>query len=297
MKMKKIIALAAAMTMTMAMAVGCGSSDEGTKEKAFDTGNEISILSREDGSGTRGAFVELFGIEQKNEAGEKVDYTTDEATVTSSTSVMLTSVADDEYAIGYVSLGSLNDTVKALKVDGAEATEANIKAGTYKVSRPFNIATKGDVSEVTQDFIDFILSSEGQQVVSENGYIPLDGAAAYAGTKPAGKIVVAGSTSVTPVMEKLKEAYLAINTGAEIEIQTNDSTTGMTSTIDGICDIGMASRELKEEEVAAGLTGTVIATDGIAVIVNKANTMDDIASEQVKSIYMGEVLTWDEVIK
>lgn len=297
MKMKKIIALVAAMTMTMAMTVGCGSSDEGTKEKVFDTGNEISILSREDGSGTRGAFIELFGIEQKNEAGEKVDYTTDEATVTSSTSVMLTTVADDEYAIGYVSLGSLNDTVKALKVDGAEATEANIKAGTYKVSRPFNIATKGDVSEVTQDFIDFILSSEGQQVVSENGYIPLDGTKAYAGTKPAGKIVVAGSTSVTPVMEKLKEAYLAINTGAEIEIQTSDSTTGMTSTIDGICDIGMASRELKEEEIAGGLTGTVIATDGIAVIVNKANTMDDIASEQVKSIYMGEVLTWDEVIK
>lgn len=295
MKMKKIIALVAAMTMTMAMTVGCGSSDEGTKEKVFDTGNEISILSREDGSGTRGAFIELFGIEQKNEAGEKVDYTTDEATVTSSTSVMLTTVADDEYAIGYVSLGSLNDTVKALKVDGAEATEANIKAGTYKVSRPFNIATKGDVSEVTQDFIDFILSSEGQQVVSENGYIPLDGTKAYAGTKPAGKIVVAGSTSVTPVMEKLKEAYLAINTGAEIEIQTSDSTTGMTSTIDGICDIGMASRELKDSETEAGLTSTVIALDGIAVIVNNENPIDELTSEQVKSIFVGDTTSWADV--
>lgn len=297
MKMKKIIALIATVTMTIVTAAGCGNATGKTGETSFDTANEISIISREDGSGTRGAFVELFEIEQKNEAGEKVDYTTEEAAITSSTSVMLTSVAENEYAIGYVSLGSLNDTVKALNVDGAQATEKNIKNGTYKVSRPFNIATKGKVSEVTQDFIAFILSAEGQKIVSENGYISLDGAKDYAGSKPAGKIVVAGSSSVSPVMEKLKEAYLAINTGAEIEIQTSDSTTGMTSTIDGICDIGMASRELKEEEVAAGLKGTVIATDGIAVIVNKANTMDEIASEQVKAIYVGEVYTWDEVIK
>lgn len=298
MKLKKVLALTAAVAMTMGMAVGCGSSD-GTDDTTaeFDSSYEITVVSREDGSGTRGAFIELFGIEQKDESGEKVDYTTDEAIITSSTSVMMSTVAGDEYAIGYVSLGSINDSVKALKVDGAEATEENIKNGTYKVARPFNIATKGEVSEVTQDFIDFILSEEGQTVVSENGYISLDGAEAYAGSKPAGKVVVAGSTSVSPVMEKLKEAYMEINPNAEIEIQTNDSSTGISMTAEGTCDIGMASRELKDTEIAQGVTGTVIATDGIAVVVNHANTMDDITSEQVKNIYVGDALTWDEVIE
>ena len=303
MKMKKILAMVTTVVMMMGLATGCGSSNYGNGSAEdndngnveFDSLYEISVVSREDGSGTRGAFIELFGIEQKDESGEKVDYTTDEAIITNNTSVMMTTVADDEYAIGYVSLGSLNDTVKALKVDGAEASEENIKNGTYKVSRPFNIATKGDVSEVTQDFIDFILSKEGQEVVSENKYIALDVAESYAGNKPAGKIVIAGSTSVTPLMEKLKEAYLAINTNAEIQIQTNDSTTGMTMTKEGTCDIGMASRELKDAEIAEGLKGTVIATDGVAVIVNKANTLDDITSDQVKNIYMGEVLTWDKI--
>lgn len=304
MKLKKFLALTAAVVMTMSMAVGCGSDDSNgnggsndaeNKTTEFDASYEISVVSREEGSGTRGAFIELFGIEQKDANGEKVDYTTTEADFTNSTSVMLSTVAGDEYAIGYVSLGSLNDTVKALKVDGVEATEANIKAGTYKAARPFNIATKGDVSEVAQDFIDFILSTEGQAVVSENGYIALDDVKPYAGSKPAGKIVVAGSSSISPVMEKLKEAYLKINTGAEIEIQTLDSSTGMTMTAEGTCDIGMASRELKDTEIDNGLTGTVIATDGIAVIVNKANTLDDITSEQVKNIYVGDVLTWDEI--
>ena len=304
MKLKKFLALTAAVVMTMSMAVGCGSdgsngnggsNDAENKTTEFDASYEISVVSREEGSGTRGAFIELFGIEQKDANGEKVDYTTTEADFTNSTSVMLSTVAGDEYAIGYVSLGSLNDTVKALKVDGVEATEANIKAGTYKAARPFNIATKGDVSEVAQDFIDFILSTEGQAVVSENGYIALDEVKPYAGSKPAGKIVVAGSSSISPVMEKLKEAYLKINTGAEIEIQTLDSSTGMTMTAEGTCDIGMASRELKDTEINNGLTGTVIATDGIAVIVNKANTLDDITSEQVKNIYVGDVLTWDEI--
>ena len=304
MKLKKFLALTVAVVMTMSMAVGCGSDDSNenggsndaeNKTTEFDASYEISVVSREEGSGTRGAFIELFGIEQKDANGEKVDYTTTEADFTNSTSVMLSTVAGDEYAIGYVSLGSLNDTVKALKVDGVEATEANIKAGTYKAARPFNIATKGDVSEVAQDFIDFILSTEGQAVVSENGYIALDDVKPYAGSKPAGKIVVAGSSSISPVMEKLKEAYLKINTGAEIEIQTLDSSTGMTMTAEGTCDIGMASRELKDTEIDNGLTGTVIATDGIAVIVNKANTLDDITSEQVKNIYVGDVLTWDEI--
>ena len=301
MKLKKFLALTAAVVMTMSFAVGCGNSDNAddsaNNETGFDTSYDISILTREEGSGTRGAFIELFGIEQKDENGEKVDYTTVEASPTNSTSVMMTTVAGDDYAIGYVSLGSLNDTVKAVKVDGAEATEENIKNGTYKVARPFNIATKGEISEVAQDFINFILSEEGQAVISENGYIALDGATAFEGTNPAGKIVVAGSSSVSPVMEKLKEAYLAINTEAEIEIQANDSSTGMSMTEEGTCDIGMASRDLKDSEIEAGLTGTVIATDGIAVIVNHANPLEDITSDQVKNIYVGEVLTWDEIIE
>lgn len=303
MKLKKFLALTAAVVMTMSMAVGCGNDEAGnggsddadSQTAEFDASYEISVVSREEGSGTRGAFIELFGIEQKDESGEKVDYTTTEADFTNSTSVMLSTVAGDEYAIGYVSLGSLNDTVKALKVDGVEATEANIKAGTYKAARPFNIATKGDISEVAQDFINFILSKEGQAVVSDNGYIALDDVEPYAGSKPSGKIVIAGSSSVSPVMEKLKEAYLEINTGAEIEIQTNDSSTGMTMTAEGTCDIGMASRELKDAEIENGLKSTVIATDGIAVIVNKVNTLDDITSEQVKNIYVGDVITWDEI--
>ncbi len=277
--------------------VGCGDSNSQSSEAEFDTSYEISVVSREDGSGTRGAFVELVGVEQKDENGEKVDYTTEDAIITNSTSVMLSTVADDEYAIGYVSLGSLNDSVKALNVDGINATESNIKSGDYKVARPFNIATKGTLSDVTQDFIDFILSEEGQAIVSENGYISLDGVEPFSGNSTAGKIVIAGSSSVSPVMEKLKEAYLQVNSDAEIEIQTNDSTTGMNWTIEGTCDIGMASRELKEAEIEAGLTGTVIATDGIAVIVNHANVLDDITSEQIKDIYVGDAYTWDEVIK
>lgn len=302
MKMKKFLALTATVAMVASMAVGCGNSGnsdktDGKAETEFDAANDISVVSREDGSGTRGAFIELFGIEEKDASGEKVDNTTEEANITNSTSVMLSTVADNEYAIGYVSLGSLNDAVKALKVDGAEPTEENIKSGEYKVARPFNIATKGDVSEVAQDFINFILSTEGQAVVSESGYIALDNVQAYAGSKSAGKVSIAGSSSITPVMEKLKEAYLKVNPSAEIEIQESDSTTGMTSVADGICDIGMASREVKEEELAKGLKATVIATDGIAVIVNKANTLDDITSDQVKSIYVGDALSWDEIIK
>lgn len=200
---------------------------------------------------------------------------------------MLTSVASDVNAIGYVSLGALNDTVKALKIDGAEATVENIKSGTYKISRPFNIATTADVSEVAQDFIDFILSSEGQKVIEDNGYIQIAEGESYAGSKPSGKIVIAGSSSVTPVMEKLKEAYQTVNTNADIEIQQSDSTTGMNSAIEGICDIGMASRELKDSEIEKGLTGTQIAIDGIAVVVNKDNTFDGLSSEQVKAIYTG----------
>lgn len=256
----------------------------------------ISVISREDGSGTRGAFIELFGVEEKNDAGEKADNTTVDASVTNNTAVMMSTVAGNPYAIGYISLGSLNDTVKALKIDGAEPTVENIKAGEYKVFRPFNIATKGDVSEAAQDFINYIMSTEGQKVIADNGYITIDDVTDYTSTGAEGKVVVAGSSSVTPVMEKLKEAYEAVNTNAQIEIQTSDSTTGMTSTIDGICDIGMASRELKDSELEAGLTATVIAQDGIAVIVNNENPIEELTSEQVKNIYVGETTVWGDVM-
>ena len=300
MKMKKFLALTATVAMVASMAVGCGNSGnsdktDGKAETEFDAANDISVVSREDGSGTRGAFIELFGIEEKDASGEKVDNTTEEANITNSTSVMLSTVADNEYAIGYVSLGSLNDTVKALKVDGAEPTEENIKSGEYKVARPFNIATKGDVSEVAQDFINFILSTEGQAVVSESGYIALDNVQAYAGSKSAGKVSIAGSSSITPVMEKLKEAYLKVNPSAEIEIQESDSTTGMTAAMEGTCDIGMASRDLKEEET--GVKATKIALDGIAVIVNKDNDVDELTSDQVKAVYTGETTTWEDLAK
>ncbi|MCF2554076.1 substrate-binding domain-containing protein [Faecalicatena contorta] len=306
MKLKKFIAVLAIVGMVAGLAAGCGKSDstaegEDTQTEAaseWDSSMDITIVSREDGSGTRGAFIELFGIEEKDENGEKVDYTTEEAQITNSTSVMMTTVAGDDYAIGYVSLGSLDDSVKALKIDGAEATAENIKSGDYKVSRPFNIATKeGLDNEVAKDFINFIMSEEGQKVVAENGYIALDDVKPFEGTNPSGKAVVGGSSSVSPVMEKLIEAYKAVNANAEIELQTTDSTTGMTSTIDGSYDIGMASRELKDEETSQGLVGQVIATDGIAVIVNKNNTTDELTSEQVKAIYTGEALTWDEVVK
>ena len=256
---------------------------------------DIVVVSREDGSGTRGAFIELFGVEQKDADGKKVDYTTLDAEIVNSTSVVLQTVAGNDAAIGYISLGSLNDTVKALQIDGADATVENIKSGTYKVARPFNIATKGEVSEAAKAFIDFILSAEGQAVVADNHYIPMDNAPAFAGSTVAGKVVVAGSSSVTPVMEKLKEAYAAVNPNAEIEIQMSDSSTGVKMAIEGTCDIGMASRALKDSETAEGVASTVIATDGIAIVVNLASPITGLTAEQVRSIYVGETLNWADV--
>ena len=273
MKLKKFIAVLGVAAMMTGLLAGCGNSaDEGNADGGseaaaeWDSANDITIVSREDGSGTRGAFIELFGIEEKKD-GEKVDMTTDDAQITNSTSVMLTTVAGDDYAIGYVSLGSLNDSVKALKIDGAEATADNIENGSYKVSRPFNIAVKKDLdNEVAKDFMAYIMSTEGQEIVSNEKYIPVSDVEAYAGSKPSGKCVVGGSSSVSPLMEKLIEAYKKVNPNADIELQTSDSTTGMTSTIEGSYDIGMASRELKDSETGEGLTATVIAMDGIAVI-------------------------------
>lgn len=260
----------------------------------FDAGKMIDVISREEGSGTRSAFVELTGVEQKTD-GKKVDMTTEDAQITNSTAVMMTAVAGDPYAIGYISLGSLNDSVKAVKVAGAEATAENVKNGTYKVARPFNIAWKEDaLSDAGRDFIAYIVSSEGQAIVSANGYVGSDDAAAYEAAAVSGKVVVAGSSSVSPVMEKLAEAYMAVNANAEIEIQTSDSTTGMTSAMEGSCEIGMASRELKEAEAAA-LEHCAIAMDGIAVIVNKENPADELTLEQIGAIYTGEATAWNEL--
>ncbi len=317
---KKVMCMLLTGVMAAGMFVGCGSSDtadtttdaadttdaaatadaaDTTSEAAqaenadFDHTSAIAVYSREDGSGTRGAFIELFGVEEKDESGEKVDNTTEEAIITNSTDVMLTSVAGDTYAIGYVSLGSLNDTVKAVKIDGAEATVENIKSGTYKIARPFNIATKGEVGEAAQDFINYIMSGDGQKVISDNGYIGDDSAAAFESNGAEGKVVVGGSSSVSPVMEKLIEAYKAVNANVEIELQTSDSTTGMTGAADGTLDIGMASRELKDSETEEGLTATKIAMDGIAVIVNQENPAEDLSSDTVKGIFTGGTTTWD----
>ena len=285
--MKKIMSILLTLTMLATTALAAA--------------EEINVISREDGSGTRGAFIELFGIEQKNAEGKKIDYTTDDCDITNSTSVMMTSVAGNDCAIGYISLGSMNDTVKALKIDGVEASVENIKNGSYKVARPFNIATKAEVSDAAADFIAFIMSAEGQAVIEENGYIAVvEEAQSFAGGKLSskiisGKIVIAGSSSVTPVMEKLAEAYEAINPGVEIELQQSDSSSGMTSTIDGVCDIGMASRALKDSEIEKGLTGLTIAMDGIAVIVSLDNPVNGLTSEQVRDIYMGEITDWSEV--
>ena len=263
----------------------------------FDTNELITVVSREEGSGTRSAFIELFGVEQEDASGNKVDMTTVEANISNSTSVVMTTVGGNEYAIGYISLGSLNDTVKAVQIEGVDATVENIKNGSYAVSRPFNIATKEGLSEVAADFVAYIMSAEGQAIVAENGYITVaDDAAAYAGSAPAGNVVVAGSSSVTPVMEKLAEGYQAVNPNATIEVQQSDSSTGMNMAMEGTCDIGMASRALKDSELEAGLTPTVIAMDGIAVIVNNASPVSDLSVEPVRSIFTGEVTEWSEIL-
>lgn len=287
--MKKMMSILLSVVVMLGMAAGAAAE--------FDAASEITVVSREEGSGTRGAFVELLGVEKKDADGNKVDYTTEEAIITNNTNVMMTTVAGNEAAIGYSSMGSLNETVKALRVNGVEATVANIQSGDYAVARPFNIATMGDVSEVAADFIAYILSAEGQQVVADNGYIALESAEAYAGSQVSGKIIVAGSSSVTPVMEKLKEAYAAVNPNAEIEVQQSDSSTGMQSAIDGVCHIGMASRALKDSELEAGLTGITIAQDGIAVIVNNANPVDSMTVEEIQQIFTGEVTTWESFAK
>ena len=282
--MKKIFKAILAIGIIGAMALGfaaCGGNGGS---------DAIAVISREEGSGTRGAFVELTGVEV-----DKVDKTVATAEISSSTAVVMQTVTGNKAAIGYISLGALNDTVKAVKVDGAEATVDNVKNGSYKLSRPFNIATKGEPTGVAKDFINFILSKDGQAVVTDNKYIAVDDAAdAFVSDGSSGKIAVGGSSSVSPVMEKLIEAYKSVNPNAAIDLQTSDSTSGMTGAMDGTFDIGMASRELKDDE-AAQLTGTAIALDGIAVVVNPANTIDDLSMDQIKGIYVGDITDWGDL--
>lgn len=296
---KKITATALFGVLAVSAFAGCGSasssSNAGSDAAKFDTSKTISVVTREEGSGTRDAFTELTGVLVKD-GSNKTDNTTTSAVTINSTEAVITNVKDNEAAIGYISLGSLNDTVKALKIGGVEATADNVKSGDYAVSRPFNIAYKGKLSDVAQDFVDYIMSSDGQKIVSDNGYVTVSENAAYSGKKPSGKISVAGSSSVSPVMEKLAEAYQKVNTNAKVEIQTSDSSAGMQSAMGGTCDIGMASRDLKDEEKSA-LKVETIAKDGIAVIVNNANTCNDLTLDQVKSIYTGETTVWSDIIK
>lgn len=310
--MKKTLAFGLALGLAAASLTACGGQAETTTaatEAAATSGETtladggaevtaegpITVVSREDGSGTRGAFIELFGIEEKDDSGEKFDMTTEDAEITNSTSVMMTTIAGNQDAIGYISLGSLNDTVKAVRIDSAEASVDNIKSGAYQIARPFNIATAESVSDVAADFIKYIMSEEGQKVVEDSGYISQGNEGAYQAAGVSGKIVVAGSSSVTPVMEKLKEAYVVLNPDVTIEVQQSDSTTGMTSVTEGVCDIGMASRELKDSELEAGLTPTVIAMDGIAVIVNNDSPVEELTSDQVKAIFTGEATDWADI--
>ena len=295
--LRKCAAVAVSVLCLTGALAGCGSSSSssGSTDTKAASSKNITIVSREDGSGTRGAFIELVGVEQKDSSGKKIDMTSEDAVVVNSTATVITTVAGDESSIGYISLGALNSTVKAVNVSGVEATADNVKNGSYKLSRPFNIATKGTPNELSQDFINYIMSADGQKIVEDNGYISESNTGVFTSAGSTGKIVVAGSSSVTPVMEKLIEGYKKVNSGATIELQESDSTTGMTAVKDGTCDIGMASRELKDSEKSAGLTSQAIALDGIAVVVNSKNSISDMTIDQIKSVYTGETTEWSKV--
>lgn len=286
---------ASASESTAASTSEAAESTEAEATGDFDADQDITVISREYGSGTRGAFIELTGVEEKNDAGEKMDMTTEAAAIQSSTNGVMTAVANDETAIGYISLGSLNDTVKAVTVGGVEATSENVSNGTYTLARPFNIVTNGEPTDaVAVDFIAYCMSPDGQALATEEGYIGGEGTE-FTSTQPSGSITVGGSSSVSPLMEKLIEAYAEVNPNATIELLTTDSTTGVTGALDGTYTIGMASRELKDTETAEGATATVLAMDGIAVVVNPANTTADLSVDQIKSIYTGETTVWADV--
>ena len=318
MKRKSVAAVVTAAAMMMSLAA-CGSSasesapatestaassseaasGEAASEAApaadFDADQDITVISREDGSGTRGAFIELTGVEEKNADGQKVDNTTEAAAIQSSTNGVMTAVANDETAIGYISLGSLNDSVKAVKVGGVEASAETVQDGSYTLARPFNIVTNGEATDpVAVDFIAYCLSKDGQALATEEGYVGSEGED-YTSTQPEGKITVGGSSSVSPLMEKLIEAYKTVNPNAELELLTSDSTTGVSGALDGSYTIGMASRELKDSETEGGAVATVLALDGIAVVVNPANTVEDLTVDQIKGIYTGELTVWSDL--
>lgn len=305
---KKITMLVVVMIMVLSLAA-CGGTTTETKPAetkpaettpaapSFDTAKAINVVSREEGSGTRGAFVEITGILGKDAAGNEVDNTSIEAVIQNGTNGVMTTVAGDEYGIGYISLGSLNDTVKAVKVEGAVANAEDVKDGSYKVARPFNVAWKEDtIGEIGTDVMKFIMSEEGQKIVEDNKFVSAGNDGAYTAANLSGQITIAGSTSVTPLMEKLTEAYRALNPNVIIDIQSTGSSAGMTSAMEGAANIGMASRELKDSETAV-LTHKSIAIDGIAVIVNNANPLEDITMDEIKSIFTGETTEWSGVIK
>lgn len=283
---------------TSAAADSSAADSTASDSTASKLDTDITVVSREDGSGTRGAFVELMGIEQKNEAGEKEDMTRGDAEISNSTNGVMMSVAGNVDAIGYISLGSLNDTVKALDVNGVECSVADIKSVDYVVARPFNVCyqqAKLDGNAAAKDLIAFIESDDGQKIIADNGYIAIDSTGAYAPSGVTGAISLNGSTSVGPIMEKLCEAYKALNPDVSIDIQQTGSGAGITSVTEGTCDIGMSSRELKQEELDAGLTEMKIADDGIAVIVNLENPIENITSDEVMKIYTGEINNWSEL--
>lgn len=283
----KLAAIFTSVALAAAMLASCGGSSD-----------KITVISREDGSGTRGAFIELTGIEEKDADGNKTDNTKKDALICKSTDVVLTQVSGDKNAIGYISFGSLNDTVKALKVEGVEPSTATIESGEYKIVRPFNIAVKDGLSDAAQDFENYILSSEGQDIIEKAGYIKIDkSAAAYASNNASGKVVVSGSSSVTPVMEKLAEAYQKVNTGVTVDVQQSDSSTGIKDAINGTSDIGMASRDISDDELSQGIKSVTIAQDAIAVIVNKDNSIDNITMDEIKAIYTGSKTTWSDESK
>ena len=288
--MNKFLKGMLALGLSATALVGCSSGGDDAQSDEGTASGAITVVSREDGSGTRGAFTELMGIEE-----DGTDNTTSSAQITNSTSVMMTTVEGNPYAIGYISLGSLNDTVKAVTVDGVEATVENVESGEYTVSRPFLVCTTEDISELGQDFMNFIMSDEGQAIVEEEGYIPRETTGAFTSNGASGDLTVGGSSSVTPVMEKLAEAYEEINTGANVSVQQSDSTSGAENTISGVYEIGMCSRDLTEEEQSKGLTPTTIALDGIAVIVNKENAVDNLTTDQIKQIYTGEITDWADI--
>ncbi|MBF0780971.1 MULTISPECIES: substrate-binding domain-containing protein [unclassified Granulicatella] len=272
------------------------SSDTGkTTQQVVDLG-EINVISREDGSGTRGAFIEIAGVTTKVDGKEK-DNTTKTATIQNNTEGVVSAVTGDKTAIGYISLGSLGDNVKAVKIDGVQANAENVVNGTYKLQRPFNIAWQKDLSELGQDFITFIDSKQGQEIVTKSKYVShVKDPKEYKASGKTGSLSVVGSTSVTPLMEKLVEGYKKLNPNVTVDITSNGSSAGMSAVMEKTADIGMASRELKEKEAAA-VEHKAIALDGIAIIVNKENSTDTLTLEQVKRIYTGQLTEWSQLSK